>query len=178
MSAPRHLSITKLYEDHVDKLKLSWVGAVGAERRIELKGLEIFGPDIVGHLNLIYCHRVQVIGKAEQCWIERTGIERWNRQIEELIACRPPAIIVADGLALPGNLLDLCEKTQTPLFTSVNPCAAVIDMLHLYLARKFADTVSVHGVFMDVFGMGVLITGDSGVGKSELALELVSRGHL
>ena len=107
MSAPRHLSITKLYEDHVDKLKLSWVGAVGAERRIELKGLEIFGPDIVGHLNLIYCHRVQVIGKAEQCWIERTGIERWNRQIEELIACRPPAIIVADGLALPGNLLDL-----------------------------------------------------------------------
>ena len=177
MSAPRHLSITKLYEDHVDKLKLSWVGAVGAERRIELKGLEIFGPDIVGHLNLIYCHRVQVIGKAEQCWIERTGIERWNRQIEELIACRPPAIIVADGLALPGNLLDLCEQTQTPLFTSVNPCAAVIDMLHLYLARKFADTVSVHGVFMDVFGMGVLITGDSGVGKSELALELVSRGH-
>lgn len=68
-------------------------------------------------------------------------------------------------------------KTQTPLFSSPKDCSAVIDLLHLYLARRFADMVSAHGVFMDVFGLGVLITGDSGVGKSELALGLVSRGH-
>jgi HPr kinase/phosphorylase len=89
----------------------------------------------------------------------------------------PPALIIADGLDIPPGVKDICEATQTPLFTSPKACSAVIDLLHLYLARRFADTVSVHGVFMDVYGMGVLITGDSGIGKSELALELVSRGH-
>ena len=177
MSARRHLRIAKLHEDHAEKLKLVWVAAIGAEYGIDLKGEDIFGPDIVGHLNLIYAHRVQVIGKAEQRWMESAGIERWNRQITDLIANKPPAIIVADGISIPWGLQQICESSQTPLFTSVKACSAVIDMLHLYLAEKFADTISAHGVFMDVFGMGVMITGDSGVGKSELALELVSRGH-
>jgi len=128
-------------------------------------------------LNLIYSHRVQVIGKAEQRWAERVGLDRWHRQIDDLMVSRPPALIIADGLEIPSGTREICEATQTPLFTSPKACAAVIDLLHLYLARRFADTVSAHGVFLDVFGMGVLITGDSGIGKSELALELVSRGH-
>ncbi len=177
MITTRSLSITQLYEDHLEKLKLTWVAAVGIERRVELKDQEVFGPDVVGHLNLIYSHRVQVIGKAEQRWAEHAGAERWHRQIDDLMASKPPALIIADGLEIPPGVREICEATQTPLFVSPKACSAVIDLLHLYLARRFADTVSVHGVFMDVFGMGVLITGDSGVGKSELALELVSRGH-
>jgi HPr kinase/phosphorylase len=177
MNTPRTLSITRLYEDHVEKLKLNWVAAEGIERVVELKDQEIFGPDVVGHLNLIYSHRVQVIGLAEQRWIETAGVERWLRQVEDLFASGPPALIIADGLEIPPGLHAICESTQTPLFTSPKACSAVIDLLHIYMARRFADTVSAHGVFMDVFGMGVLITGDSGVGKSELALELVSRGH-
>ena len=177
MIATRTLSITQLYEDHIDKLKLLWVAAVGVERLVELKDMEIYGPDVVGHLNLIYSHRVQVIGKAELRWLEQVGEERWLRQIDDLMAAKPPALIVADGLEPPPGVREICESTQTPLFTSPKDCSAVIDLLHLYLARRFADTVSAHGVFMDVFGLGVLITGDSGIGKSELALELVSRGH-
>ncbi len=177
MITSRSLSITQLYEDHLEKLKLTWVAAVGVERLVELKDQEIFGPDVVGHLNLIYSHRVQVLGKAEQRWAEQAGTERWLRQIDDLMASKPPALIIADGLDIPPGVREICEATQTPLFTSPKACSALIDLLHLYLARRFADTVSVHGVFMDVYGMGVLITGDSGVGKSELALELVSRGH-
>jgi len=177
MIATRTLSITQLYEDHLEKLKLTWVAAVGVERQVELKDMETFGPDVVGHLNLIYSHRVQVIGKAEQRWAERVGLDRWHRQIDDLMVSKPPALIIADGLEIPSGTREICEATQTPLFTSPKACAAVIDLLHLYLARRFADTVSAHGVFLDVFGMGVLITGDSGIGKSELALELVSRGH-
>lgn len=177
MIATRALSITQLYEDHLEKLKLTWVAAVGVERQVELKDMETYGPDVVGHLNLIYSHRVQVIGKAEQRWAERVGLDRWHRQIDDLMVSRPPALIIADGLEIPSGTREICEATQTPLFTSPKACAAVIDLLHLYLARRFADTVSAHGVFLDVFGMGVLITGDSGIGKSELALELVSRGH-
>lgn len=177
MTTHRTMSITQLYEDHIEKLKLSWVAAEGIEREVELRDQEIFGPDVVGHLNLIYSHRVQVIGKAEQRWIESAGLDRWKRQIEDLFASNPPALIIADGLEVPPGVHEICESTRTPLFTTPKACSAVIDLLHLSLARRFADTVSVHGVFMDVFGMGVLITGASGVGKSELALELVSRGH-
>jgi HPr kinase/phosphorylase len=177
MITTRTLSITQLFEDHLEKLKLTWVAAVGVERQVELKDMETYGPDVVGHLNLIYSHRVQVIGKAEQRWAERVGAERWHRQIDDLIAAKPPALIVADGLEIPPGAREVCEASQTPLFTSPKACSAVIDLLHLYLARRFADTVTAHGVLMDVYGMGVLITGDSGIGKSELALELVSRGH-
>ncbi len=177
MTTHRTMSVTQLYEDHIEKLKLSWVAAEGIEREIELRDQEVFGPDVVGHLNLIYSHRVQVIGKAEQRWIESAGLERWQRQVEDLFASNPPALIIADGLEVPPGVREICEATRTPLFTTPKACSAVIDLLHLYLARRFADTVSVHGVFMDVYGMGVLITGASGVGKSELALELVSRGH-
>ena len=177
MLSTRKLSITQLYQDHLEKLKLTWVAAVGIERHVELKDMETYGPDVVGHLNLIYSHRVQVIGKAEQDWAARVGMDRWHRQIDDLMACEPPAMIIADDLEPMPGLLEICEKTGTPLFKSPKACSAVIDLLHIYLARRFADTVSTHGVFMDVFGMGVLITGESGIGKSELALELVSRGH-
>lgn len=177
MITTRSLSITQLYEDNLEKLKLTWVAAVGVDRQVELKDMETFGPDVVGHLNLIYSHRVQVIGKAEQRWAEQAGMERWHRLINDLLASKSPALIIADGLEVPPGAIEICEKTQTPLFVSPKACSAVIDLLHLYLARRFADTVSAHGVFLDVFGMGVLITGDSGIGKSELALELVSRGH-
>lgn len=177
MTLSRTFSITQLYEDHIEKLKLEWIAAVGVERNVELKDLEVYGPDVVGHMNLIYSHRVQVIGKAELRWIENAGLERWHRQLDDLFSLKPPALIIADDLEVPPGVREWCESTQTPLFKTPKICSAVIDLLHLYLARRFADTVSVHGVFMDVFGMGILITGDSGVGKSELALELVSRGH-
>ena len=173
----RTLSISQLYDDNIEKLKLTWVSAVGVERLVRLQDQAVYGPDVVGHLNLIYNQRVQVIGKAEQNWAESVGLDRWHRQIDDLMASAPPALIIADGLEIPSGVRELCEATQTPLFSSPKSCSAVIDLLHIYLARRFADTVSSHGVFMDVFGMGVLITGDSGVGKSELALELVSRGH-
>ncbi len=177
MVADRSLSIVELYEDHKEALKLSWVAAVGVDRQVLLKDMDVYGPDAVGHFNLIYNHRIQVIGNPERVWFERVGNERWQRQIEEMIEAEPPALIVADDIEIPLATQELCESTRTPLFISPKSCSSVIDLLHLYLSRRFADTLSMHGVFMDVFGLGVLITGDSGSGKSELALELISRGH-
>lgn len=177
MGSTRTFSIARMYEDNVEKLKLSWIAAVGVDRRVELQDQETYGPDVIGHLNLIYGYRVQVIGKAEQRWAQRAGQESWQHMIAYLLAGRPPALIVADDIEILPGMLELCKDTQTPLFTTPKACSVVIDLLHIYLARHFADTTSVHGVFMDVLGMGVLITGASGIGKSELALELISRGH-
>jgi HPr kinase/phosphorylase len=177
MISTRKLSVTQIYQDNLEKLRLTWVAARGVERDVELKDMETYGADVVGHLNLVYSHRVQVIGKAEQSWAARVGESDWCRRIDELMAYQPPAVVLADDLESMPGLQESCEATGTPLFTSPKACSVVIDLLHLYLARRFADMVSTHGVFLDVFGMGVLITGASGIGKSELALELVSRGH-
>ena len=177
MSTQRQFSVAQLYEDHRDKLKLSWVVAVGVDRQIELKEQGHFGADVVGHLNLIHPERLQVIGRAENAWGCRVTADRLRYQIKELMAAKPPALIIADDVEILPAIHEACETTSTPLFVSPKPCSAVIELLRIYLSRRLAGTTSVHGVLMDVFGMGVLITGDSGVGKSELALELISRGH-
>jgi len=88
-----------------------------------------------------------------------------------------PPIIVADRCQIPPILRTICENADIALFTTPHPAASVIDQLRLYLSRELAEKTSLHGVFMDVLGLGVFITGNSGAGKSELALELISRGH-
>lgn len=173
----RRFSVAQLYEDHREKLKLTWVAAVGHDRQIEIRQQGNYGADVVGHLNMIHPERLQVIGEAEEAWALSVNPERLRQQIDDLLESQPPAMIVADGRQVLPQFLEACESTQTPLFASPKPCSAVIELLRTYLSRRLADATSVHGVFMDVFGMGVLITGDSGVGKSELALELISRGH-
>lgn len=173
----RQISIAQLFEDHRDKLDLTWVAANGAKRHLELKERGNYGADVVGHLNLIHPERLQVFGVAEREWSLRVAPQRLKQQVDDLIAAHPPAIIIADGLEVLPTFQEACEATGTPLFATPKPCSAVIDLLRIYLSRRLADTVAVHGVFMDVLGMGVLITGDSGAGKSELALELISRGH-
>jgi HPr kinase/phosphorylase len=173
----RQISVARLFEDHRDRLQLTWVSAINVDRHIELKETGNYGADVVGHLNLIHPERLQVFGAAEHEWAKTKRSERLRVLVDALLQGNPPAIVVADGVDIPQPLVDGCAETETPLFTTPMPCSAVIDLLRIYLARRLADTTSVHGVFMDVLGMGILITGDSGVGKSELALELISRGH-
>ena len=173
----RQISVARLFEDHRDRLQLTWVSAINVDRHIELKESGNYGADVVGHLNLIHPERLQVFGAAEHQWAAGKRSERLRVLVDSLLEGKPPAIVVSDGVDIPEAVLQGCEATETPLFSTPMPCSAVIDLLRIYLARRLADTTSVHGVFMDVLGMGILITGDSGVGKSELALELISRGH-
>ncbi len=173
----RHVSLIRLYEDNSEKLLLNWTIGQRVERKIEIKGSNNYGADLVGHINIIHPERLQVIGQAEHEWATHIGEKRFGHMFNDLLAAQPPAIIVADGLAPLSEVVEACTRTETPVILSPKPCSAVIDLLRIYLSARLADTLSLHGVFMDVLGMGVLITGDSGVGKSELALELISRGH-
>jgi len=173
----RHISLIQLYEDNREKLLLNWMIGLQSDRRIEIKLSNNYGADVVGHINIIHPERLQVLGQAEYEWAEHIGERRFGQMFHDLLAAQPPAVIVADGLVPPPLVVDACTQSGTPLILSPKPCSAVIDLLRIYLSARLADTVNMHGVFMDVLGMGVLITGDSGVGKSELALELISRGH-
>ena len=84
---------------------------------------------------------------------------------------------MADAQIAPDSLLSMCERAQIPMFATQDSSAFVIDVLRAYLSKHFADRTSMHGVFMDILGLGVMITGESGLGKSELGLELISRGN-
>ena len=170
------LSVKELVSDNQDDVNFTWLaGTSGELRRVPDDGRA--PADLVGHLNLIHPARIQVFGREEIAYYTRFDIKRRTHHLEELIAGGVPAILLADSIEATEDLVDVCETAQVPLLATHVSAAQVIDLLRLYLARKFAPTTIVHGVFMDVLGLGVLITGESGLGKSELALELISRGH-
>ena len=170
------LHLSRLFAEQREKLRLEWPLVTDQDPVIALKSGN-YGADLVGHLNIIHPDRLQVIGRAEVAWMARTSPQRLSQLIYELIQARPPAFIVSDEQDAPDIIAEACQATRTPLLLSGKSSSANIDLLRIYLAHRLAETTSVHGVFMDVLGMGVLITGDSGVGKSELALDLISRGH-
>ncbi|MBI5912690.1 MAG: HPr kinase/phosphorylase [Betaproteobacteria bacterium] len=169
-------SIARLYEDNAAKLGLGWVsgrGGVAAPVRRDSAD----AAALVGHLNLIHPNRIQVLGRRELAYIDGYSGDGAGQVIANLFAAEPAAIILTDGVAAPAALLRSAEAKSVPVLATASAADAVIDTLRRYLAKILADSTSMHGVFMDVLGLGVLITGESGVGKSELALELISRGR-
>jgi HPr kinase/phosphorylase len=172
----RQANVAQLFEYHRERLQLLRVSG-NLDAPIRVNQLHASPADLVGHLNLIHPDRLQVIGAPEINWATKQHTVRVSRHMEEIIAAHPPAVIVADGCPIPAPVREACEKSGTALFSTPQSAAIVIDLLRLWLSRQLAETVELHAVMMDVLGMGVLITGDSGAGKSELALELISRGH-
>jgi HPr kinase/phosphorylase len=169
-------SIARLYEDNADRLGLGWVTGRGGEA-LPVRRDSADTAALVGHLNLIHPNRIQVLGRRELAYIDGYSGEANGQVIANLFAAEPAAIILADRLTGPEPLLRTAEAKNVPVLATASSADAVIDTLRRYLAKILADSTSRHGVFMDVLGLGVLITGESGVGKSELALELISRGH-
>ncbi len=161
------VNVARLHDDNREALSLAWIA--GREAGTAVRREAATAAALIGHLNLTHPNSIQVIGAFEAGMV--SGF------VEKLFESHPAAVIVADGVAPPQPLLDAAARAKTPLFTSPLPAPRVIETLARYLAKLLAETVERHGVFMDVLGLGVLITGESGAGKSELGLELISRGH-
>src|SRR5437868_6067867 len=161
------VEVARLHDDNREALTLAWVAGRDAAATVRREAAA--SASLIGHLNLIHPNSIQVIGAYEAGTV--AGF------VDRLLAAAPAAVIVADGVPPPQALAEAAERAQVALFTSPYPAARVIEKLARYLAKALAETIERHGVFMDVLGLGVLITGESGVGKSELGLELISRGH-
>lgn len=177
---PTVVSAEVLFEEFRGKLKWEWVAGLGAsERRFDEVAVRAAnsGADLVGHLNYIHPYRLQVMGEREVAYLTNATPEDCARRISRITTLEPPVLVLADRQTAPPALVAMCEQAQIPLFSSPETSAYVIDVLRSYLSRHFADRASMHGVLMDILGLGVLITGESGLGKSELGLELISRGH-
>jgi HPr kinase/phosphorylase len=175
-AAMRQTTVARLFDDNLERLRLRHICG-SLDTRIAVSEDRIWPADMVGHLNLIHPDRLQILGSSELAWARRQTREKVIHHVRDILSYAPPALIVADDEDIPSMIRTLCANHDVALFASPLPSANVIDLLRIYLSRKLAERVALHGVLMDVLGVGVFITGDSGAGKSELALELISRGH-
>lgn len=177
---PTAISADVLFEDHRKRLKWSWLAGLDATERVfnEVAVRKArSGSDLIGYLNYIHPYRAQVMGSREVGYLISGSDEDTFRRVARILTLDPPLMVVADGVEAPEALTNMCDRAQIPLFASNESAAFVIDVMRASLSKHFADRTSRHGVLLDIFSLGVFLTGESGLGKSELALELISRGH-
>ncbi|RPD88022.1 HPr(Ser) kinase/phosphatase [Luteimonas sp. 100069] len=168
----------ELFAQLHERLGLRWLaGQHGGQKVLESVETIARRPSLAGYLNIIYPNKVQILGTEELAWLD--GLDsrlRWET-IERVIQYRPLAIVISKDQPCPEDLREAADESQTPLWSSPNRGHELLNLLQYHLARQLAPRITLHGVFMEVYSIGVLITGESGSGKSELALELITRGH-
>ena len=172
------ITAAELFEHQRERLGLRWLaGHQGGPRVLEAVETIARRPSLAGYLNAIYPNKVQILGSEELAWLD--GLDsrlRWET-IEKIMQFRPLALVISKDQPCPEDLRIAADESDTPLWTSPRRGHELLNHLLYHLARTLAPRITLHGVFMEIYSIGVLITGDSGAGKSELALELVTRGH-
>jgi len=172
------LSVQQLFDERRERLGLAWAaGPEGAARAFTSEMVHRPGVGLIGHLNLIHPLLAQVMGPRELDYLERLEHAARAPTIARIVGGDTVCVILGDGLEAPAALVEAARKAGTPLITSTEPSQHVINVLRPYMQQELGEVTTLHGVFLDVLEIGVLITGDSSIGKSELALELISRGH-
>ena len=172
------ISVDQLFSDNEAKLGFAWAAGKGGGSRI-ITGDAALKPTVglVGHMNFIHPFRVQVLGPAEFNHLKAQTAEGFGEVIDRLFTSDLAVVIIANNQQVPAYLTEQADRFNTAVFASPQPSPHIVEVLRIYLARMLAESTTLHGVFLDVLEIGVLITGASAIGKSELALELISRGH-
>jgi HPr kinase/phosphorylase len=172
------INVAELYKNTRLKLKLNWVaGLDGGLNQLNSENVTKPSLALIGHLNFVHPNRVQVLGCAEMDYLRSLSIIAMQQAISNLYSTDLAAVVVANGEKPPKELIAAANTHNTPLFTSPMQSPQLMDLLNHYLKQAMAETTSLHGVFIEVQGFGVMIKGNAAIGKSELALELITRGH-
>ena len=174
----RSLTAHELYDEVRTRLDLSWDGThEGGERKIEIAEGRQRRPSLVGYLNLIHPNKIQILGAEELAFIDGlTAIER-RTTIQRMVKVQPAVLVVTRGRDPPADVVAASRRNRIPVWRTSKRGHDVLTYLQYHLARALAPQTTLHGVFLEVYSIGVLITGEAGAGKSELALELITRGH-
>ena len=172
------ISVSELFRETRRRLRLMWVaGLDGGDKVLTSEAVTKPSLALLGHLNFVHPNRVQVLGCAEMDYLRSLDDAGSKQAINNLYSTDLAAVVVANGEEPPSTLLEAANTKNTPLFTSPMQSPRLMDLLSHYLAQAVAESTSFHGVFLEVQGFGVLIKGEASIGKSELALELITRGH-
>ncbi|PZX04891.1 Hpr(Ser) kinase/phosphatase [Psychrobacillus insolitus] len=165
-------------KDIKDQFNLSLVsGEEGIGRHISISDISRPGIEIAGYFMHYPSNRIQLLGKTEISFLGLLEPEEKQDRMMKLCALDTPVIIIAHDMEVPEELIFASNEKSVPVLTTKMPTTRFSSKLTNFLESKLAPTTAVHGVLVDIYGVGVLITGKSGVGKSETALELVKRGH-
>jgi HPr kinase/phosphorylase len=171
------LSAESIIVNLASKIELKWVaGSEDPKRPLHEVDVNEHAT-LIGHLNLIHNNIIQVIGKTECEYLNNLDDDFRNSTLTQLFTNKTVAIILADDLPVPDLLCQYANEYKVPVLSCKAESNNVVDTARYYLHKIFSNKEILHGVYMEVLGIGVLITGESSVGKSELALELISRGH-
>ncbi|HAR95891.1 MAG TPA: HPr(Ser) kinase/phosphatase [Deltaproteobacteria bacterium] len=172
------LTVQELTEDTAYGLELEFISGVkGAARKIYNTRIQKLGLIVAGFMIYLHPHRLQVLGNTEISYLKNLDADDARKIIQELCKLDIVAFVVTRNLKIPDYLIDESQQQNIPLLRTKLVTSVFIERVTKFLQEKLAPTGIVHGVFMEIMGVGVLILGRSGIGKSENALELVMRGH-
>lgn len=165
--------------DLIDKLRLKVVYGNESlfEKEITTADISRPGLEMTGYFDYYTPERIQLVGMKEWSYLMKMTSHNRYQVLRKMFQPETPVLIIARDLEIPEEMLRAAEEKQIAILSSRVPTSRLSGELSSYLDSLLAERTSVHGVLMDIYGMGVLIQGDSGIGKSETGLELVKRGH-
>ncbi|HDI52480.1 MAG TPA: HPr kinase/phosphorylase, partial [Bacteroidetes bacterium] len=170
--------IRQFYQECKKRLKLKLLtGQEGFDKLITQQEIHRPGLALSGFVDIFTYERIQVLGNTEMAYLRSISDEERKRAIKRVMDFEIPCLIVTNNNNIPDELLSLSRARKIALFKTPLSTTELVRFLSDYLDQKFAPSTTIHGTLVDVYGIGVLLTGRSGIGKSEIALDLVERGH-
>jgi len=174
----RSITVGFLYESNKERLRLRMLnGEVGFDKEISDKNVHRPGLALAGYVELFTYNRVQIFGNTEIKYLQSLPLAKRLEAFQTLFTFELPCIIVTNNNTLDEEVLTLAANHHVPIFQTPFETTKLVYFISDFLDDQFSPQTVVHGSFVDVYGIGVLITGRSGIGKSEVALDLVERGH-
>ena len=174
----KKISVESFFQQAKERLRLEPVAEEGmAEHRIVSVDVNRMGMALTGYLKWFAYERLQILGKTEIHYLATLPPPERQKIFKTLLAYRLPCIVVTHRMKPPAELVKEAKRQKIPVFTTPTPTTKFVSEISVFLEEEFAPETTLHGTLLDVYGVGVLILGSSGIGKSECALDLVERGH-